>query len=95
MAVHVEAWDDEEMAAILGRATYARAAAALVAGMEECEEYRGLLELQKVALVKNLVAHLQGLEGEFVELLRSAKSFESALGVVLQTPSERKTSWSD
>jgi len=68
---------------VFARAAYGRAAAALVAGIEECEEHRGLMELQKVALVKNMIMHFQGLEVELQCLITSAESFESALAEVL------------
>ena len=76
--------DFGHVAAILASAAYGRAASALVAGFEACDEHRPLLERQKAVLVEKLVAHFQGVEAEFAELLAALQRLAPSLAEDLE-----------
>ena len=70
---------DDELAAVVASSAYDRAATALTAGIELCEDHEPLTTFQKSTLLQNALAHFQGLDGEILELIRSAQTLESAL----------------
>jgi hypothetical protein len=69
----------QQIAAILTSAANSRASEGLIAGFEECDSYRPLLEQQKATLLKNLLAHFQGLEAEFGQLMDAASMLAPSL----------------
>jgi hypothetical protein len=65
---------DRELAAVIANTAYERAATALAAGFEQCDEYRALTELQKAAMLKATLAHFQGLDREIELVLGAAET---------------------
>lgn len=74
-------WSDGELAAVIASSAYERAATALAAGFEECDEHQALTELQKATLLRTALANFQGLDREIISLLGSADSLQAALRV--------------
>jgi hypothetical protein len=70
-------WIESELAAVISTSAYERAARALAAGFEQCDEHRRLTELQKATLMESALSHFQGLDAEITLLLESAKALPS------------------